>query len=71
MARRSMTCRLCSCMFADARLKSMLEKAQMILYRITSSELYRDGQIVFTSTGQVMGTYEYQARKNWWQSRPT
>jgi hypothetical protein len=27
--------------------------------------LYRDCQIVFTSTGQVMGTCEYQARKNY------
>jgi ABC-type uncharacterized transport system auxiliary subunit len=31
----------------------------LLLGRITSSELDRDGQIVYTSTGQVMGTYEY------------
>jgi hypothetical protein len=31
MARRSTTCHLCSCMFADAQLKFMLEKAQMVL----------------------------------------
>jgi ABC-type uncharacterized transport system auxiliary subunit len=31
----------------------------LLLGRITSSELYRDGQIVYTSTGQAMGTYEY------------
>lgn len=32
----------------------------LILGRITTSHLYRDDHIVYTSTGEAMGTYEYQ-----------
>lgn len=31
----------------------------LLLGRITTSDLYRGDQIVYTSTGQAMGTYEY------------
>jgi ABC-type uncharacterized transport system auxiliary subunit len=32
----------------------------LLLGAITSSHLYRDDHIVYTSTGEAMGTYEYQ-----------
>ena len=39
----------------------------LLLGPITSSHLYRDDHIVYTSNGQAMGTYEYQR----WAESPT